>query len=365
MQTHLVFFNPSAPRHLFYERLLGLLGAEPASDADCREQVQRSIGLSPAGEPAEDAIAVGVGCSSSSPERRFDPDQWATVFRERLRAQPELRARAFRFLGAADEAPIASDVIARLRQDGFAGPLANLCGALDLAASLRALAAAPRVLGHRLRAAPLRAPVRPAHRLVLGTHVSVGAAPPRVDRRRDPLPGHSLLAVRARDGARTMRGPQFVHGEPRPAAVKGRVARDRSGRDERLQAAEPVSWDRALGWVARLALVRGARRFRLRLDALRLPLGSGSAPRLGRRLRVAELPRRPRVPRRGFRADGRSAALRPPLEPRLGLGGHPSERRLHPLPAGARLRSHRGDRGAGRRACTPWRGFASCRCCTS
>jgi ADP-heptose:LPS heptosyltransferase len=142
MQTHLVFFNPSAPRHLFYERLLGLLGAEPASDADCREQVQRSIGLSPAGEPAEDAIAVGVGCSSLSPERMFDPDQWATVFRERLRAQPELRAHAFRVLGAADEAPIASEVIARLRQDGFSGPLTNLCGAQDLAASLRALAAA-------------------------------------------------------------------------------------------------------------------------------------------------------------------------------------------------------------------------------
>src|SRR6185436_2473537 len=88
IQTHLVYFNRSAPVHLFYERMVGLLGAAPASYEECRDHVLHELGIEATRE--RHGIAIGVGCSNLARERMLDPDQWLEAISRRVAQEPTL-----------------------------------------------------------------------------------------------------------------------------------------------------------------------------------------------------------------------------------------------------------------------------------
>lgn len=138
IQTHLVYFNRSAPVHLFYERMTGLLGAPPASYEECRHHVLRGLGAAEA--ERRRGIAIGVGCSNLARERMLDAEQWLEVISRRLLEDPALSAETVSFLGGPEDAPLAETIAGRLREAGRFAEVRNLCGTLPLEGSLLLLA---------------------------------------------------------------------------------------------------------------------------------------------------------------------------------------------------------------------------------
>jgi len=145
IQTHLVYFNRSAPAHLFYERMVGLLGPAPASWEMCRDHVLGALGIEPARERQD--LVIGVGCSSLARERMLDADQWLEVISRRLAGEPGLSAQTLLFLGGPEDTALAETIARRLRESGRFADVRNLCGALPLSESLTYLAGASEFWG--------------------------------------------------------------------------------------------------------------------------------------------------------------------------------------------------------------------------
>lgn len=148
IHTHLIFFNRNAPAHLFYERMAGLLGAEPASFADCQSHVLRHLRIKTSERTdttlaaKTDTVALGTGCSNLSRERLFSAAQWLEVFRRRMDRDPTLQHAQFEFLGAASDSPLADEILMLLRKEWPALRAQNFCGRLKLAESLERIALA-------------------------------------------------------------------------------------------------------------------------------------------------------------------------------------------------------------------------------
>ncbi|MBI3542657.1 MAG: hypothetical protein HY075_05215 [Deltaproteobacteria bacterium] len=145
IHTHLIFFNRSAPVHLFYERMTGLLGAQLASHEDCRALVLEQVrDRAPAlvREPGQRRIALGTGCSLLSRERMFTAEEWLEVFRRRVKADRTLLEAQFLFLGGKEDAPLAERILSLLRIEWPGIRIVNLCGRLKLRESIAAVAAA-------------------------------------------------------------------------------------------------------------------------------------------------------------------------------------------------------------------------------
>ncbi len=137
VSTHLVFFNRNAPVHICYERMAGLVGATPASHADCRAQVLGAVGLRDVEHRS--AIAIGAGCSDLSRERMLSAEQWILVVKTALARDPTLARAPYSFLGSTAEAPQADEIIQGIANAGLELDCRNLCGRLDLVESLQAL----------------------------------------------------------------------------------------------------------------------------------------------------------------------------------------------------------------------------------
>jgi ADP-heptose:LPS heptosyltransferase len=148
IHTHLIFFNRRAQVALFYERMTGLLGAEPVDREECAESVRKAIDLELAPRHGEHyQVAIGAGCSDLSRERMLSPEQWLAVFKKRLAAEPRLRQAEFHFLGGRGDAAVSAKTLALLREE-FPGLRAiESCGKLKLPGSLRALAGADEFWG--------------------------------------------------------------------------------------------------------------------------------------------------------------------------------------------------------------------------
>jgi ADP-heptose:LPS heptosyltransferase len=137
VSTHLVFFNRSAPVHIFYERMVALVGAVPASHADCRAQLAAVVGLPNGGRRS--GVALGAGCSDLSRERMLSAGQWAELAKAALERDAALGRESFFFLGSSGEAPQAAEIIQAFAAAGIDLDCHNLCGQLDLVQSLRQL----------------------------------------------------------------------------------------------------------------------------------------------------------------------------------------------------------------------------------
>ncbi len=141
--THLIFFNRFSGSYLFYEKIVELLGAVPASAERCREHL---LGGLPAQEPAErvPTICIGSACSDMGRERMLAPEHWQQVLLESDRQGKALRLV---FLGAGSDRVDVERILAVLRSALPQHRYENRCGELSLPQSVAVLAGADEFLG--------------------------------------------------------------------------------------------------------------------------------------------------------------------------------------------------------------------------
>jgi ADP-heptose:LPS heptosyltransferase len=152
--THLVFFNRAAPVTSFYEAVVRLLGAAPATHGECREHLAARLAPEGASGPSgiESSIppgafvAVGAGCSEFGSVRLLRPAEWrafAVSRRESIAGLPWvfLGGEADRGLSEA----IAQEVASAFEPEGWR--YINLCGGMPLGSSLAVLQRARRFIG--------------------------------------------------------------------------------------------------------------------------------------------------------------------------------------------------------------------------
>lgn len=140
--THLVFFNRARGTYHFYAAVAELLGAAPATRAECREHLLARAGSARA--PGE-YLAIGAGCSDFASVRHLPAAEWR-AFAARRRA--ELAGTRWVFLGAASDRAVSDEIARAVGEElgaGFAHE--NRCGELALADSLGVLAGARRFIG--------------------------------------------------------------------------------------------------------------------------------------------------------------------------------------------------------------------------
>lgn len=138
LHTHLVFFNRFSGVWFFYEKTVELLGARPASPAECRAHLVAGL-PSRTSSPAEETTCVGCNTSELAPERMLTARQWRAVFAERAAGSS---GRRFVFLGAASDRALADSICRELEQALPQHRYENRCGDLALPESLAELAAA-------------------------------------------------------------------------------------------------------------------------------------------------------------------------------------------------------------------------------
>ena len=142
LHTHLIFFNRFSGSWYFYERAVLLLGASPASIAECREHL--NAGLPPRQGRDGETICVGSGTSELAPERMLTAPQWEAVFMQRAGTSSGKR---FVFLGAARDRVLAEATIRRLEAALPGHRYENCCGEMSLMESLGELARASEFWG--------------------------------------------------------------------------------------------------------------------------------------------------------------------------------------------------------------------------
>ena len=143
LHTHLIFFNRFSGSYLFYEKLVELFGAQPASAEACREQLLAGL---PAAEPRAQlpTVCIGHACSDLSRERMLAPEHWRRVL---LDNEGDGSVRRFVLLGGRSDREDAERILALL---GAARPqhrYENRCGELSLPQSLAVLADADEFWG--------------------------------------------------------------------------------------------------------------------------------------------------------------------------------------------------------------------------
>jgi len=143
LHTHLVFFNRFSGSYLFYEKMVELIGAKPASAEACRRHLLEGLPSREASSPLP-TVCVGSFCSEMGRERMLSAEQWKEVLLER---QGEGRERCFVFLGGACDRAEAERVVELLRAALPRHRYENRCGELTLPQSLATLADADEFWG--------------------------------------------------------------------------------------------------------------------------------------------------------------------------------------------------------------------------
>jgi ADP-heptose:LPS heptosyltransferase len=143
LHTHLIFFNRFSGSYLFYEKLVELLGAEPATVDACREHLLAGL---PPPEPRTPLLTVCVGhaCSELGRERMLAPAHWVKVLAD---DDGDGRTRRLVLLGGRADREDAERILASLRAARPQHTYENRCGELSLPKSLAVLAAADEFWG--------------------------------------------------------------------------------------------------------------------------------------------------------------------------------------------------------------------------
>jgi len=143
LHTHLIFFNRFSGSYLFYEKVVELLGAKPASAETCRRHLLAGL---PARESGQHVLTVCIGsaCSDMGRERMLTPEHWRKVLLENER---EGAARRFVFLGGGSDREYVERILAVLREALPRHGFENRCGDLTLDESLAVLAGADEFWG--------------------------------------------------------------------------------------------------------------------------------------------------------------------------------------------------------------------------
>jgi len=143
LQTHLIFFNRFSGSYLFYEKMVELLGARPASTEACREHLLAGLPARPAGEHVP-TVCVGSACSDMGRERMLAPGHWLRILAEN---QPAGAVYRFVFLGGGSDREDVERILAALRGALPDQRFENRCGELSLDESLAVLAGADEFWG--------------------------------------------------------------------------------------------------------------------------------------------------------------------------------------------------------------------------
>jgi len=143
LHTHLIFFNRFSGSYLFYEKLVELLGAKPASEEACRANLLAGL---PAAEPRAQlpTVCIGHACSDLSRERMLAPGHWRKVL---LDNEGDGALRCFIALGERSDRDDAERILASLRAARPQHQYENRCGELSLPQSLAVLAGADEFWG--------------------------------------------------------------------------------------------------------------------------------------------------------------------------------------------------------------------------
>lgn len=123
--THLVFFNRFAGSYVFYEQVMRVLGAEPASMDECRQHLLGQASKASLELAGEDIISIGAGCSDLCRERMLLPQYWVKVAKEHL--APDSKATVC-LLGGPGDFDISQQVIECCRPHFPSVTWRNECG---------------------------------------------------------------------------------------------------------------------------------------------------------------------------------------------------------------------------------------------
>ena len=143
LHTHLIFFNRFSGSYLFYEKLVELLGAEPATADACREHLLAGL-PAPEPRPPLHTVCIGHACSELGRERMLAPAHWVKVLTDE---DGDARERRLVFLGGRADRGDAERILAPFRAARPQHTYENRCGELSLAQSLSLLAAADEFWG--------------------------------------------------------------------------------------------------------------------------------------------------------------------------------------------------------------------------
>jgi ADP-heptose:LPS heptosyltransferase len=142
IHTHMIFFNTFSGSYEFYDKIVQLFSASPASVDECREHLLRSL---PVSEKAGDyRICIGHACSELSKERMLSVSNWEKVFHSRL--DKHFTGEVV-FLGVAREGTFASRIIDSVSADFRNIRFINLCGKKSLDESLSLISSADEFWG--------------------------------------------------------------------------------------------------------------------------------------------------------------------------------------------------------------------------
>ena len=143
LHTHLIFFNRFSGSYLFYEKLVELFGAAPASAEACCEHLLAGL---PEAEPRTPlrTVCIGHACSDLSPERMLAPEHWKKVL---LDNAGDGSPRRIIVLGGPSDREEAERILAVLRPAGPQHQYENRCGELSLPQSVAVLAGADEFWG--------------------------------------------------------------------------------------------------------------------------------------------------------------------------------------------------------------------------
>jgi ADP-heptose:LPS heptosyltransferase len=130
--THLLFYNSTQPRTLFYNQLGREVGATPATAEQCASVLKGSLQVK---DRDESLLCVGVGCSEFAKERQLTPQQWLGYFQRNFNS--DFWNKIY-FLGSAEDSELASKTVEAIRNLGDF-EIEVLCGKLSLSESIRVL----------------------------------------------------------------------------------------------------------------------------------------------------------------------------------------------------------------------------------
>ena len=143
LYTHLVFFNRYAPVSFFYERLALLLSGVPWPRIHVASVIQSQLSECRIDELDCPYIAVGVGCSDLSFERRLSEEGWAHFLALHLSG----KNTPIVFLGSAADADFVDQVLQKVKEVLPTNRCVSLAGCLSLLDSLYILGGAEHYLG--------------------------------------------------------------------------------------------------------------------------------------------------------------------------------------------------------------------------
>jgi ADP-heptose:LPS heptosyltransferase len=135
LHTHLIFLNRSSGIYYFYEEVTWLMGAKPATMAECEEWFRSHFHNSAMEtDKGVTKIAVNHACSDMGRERMLSVEQWVEIFQKR-----GLTNEHVYFLGIKKDAMMAQQIVDKLQLRFPQAKFFNKCGAHELKETLTLL----------------------------------------------------------------------------------------------------------------------------------------------------------------------------------------------------------------------------------